>query len=100
MSVALLIFMQTAPTFFVQKQPKRQRSLSPDMYQLSDSEMPAAGDLDLPAVDEDSVTAILNLELIDFCYAEIEKELNGETELIGEDEADALYGVSTHRYVE
>jgi len=65
------------------------------MYQLSDSEMPAAGDLDLVGVDEDSIAAILNLELIDFCYAEIEKELNGESELIAEDEANALYGVST-----
>jgi hypothetical protein len=36
-----------------------------------------------------------NFDLFDFCCAEVEKELGGQTELIGEDEADALYGVST-----
>jgi hypothetical protein len=56
--------------------------------------MPAYGDLDLSGLDEDHMAAILDLELFDFCYAEIEKELQGETELIGEEEADALYGVS------
>jgi len=34
------------------------------------------------------------LDLFDFYYAEAEKELDGQMELIGEDEADALYGVS------
>jgi hypothetical protein len=74
----------------VKKQPKQQRSPSPDMYQLSDSEI-SAGDLDLSSVDEDHFTSILNLDLFDFCYDEIEDE----AELIGEEEADALYGVST-----
>jgi hypothetical protein len=56
--------------------------------------MPSYGDLDLSDLDEDHVTAILDLEILYFCYAEIEKELQGETELIGQEEADALYGVS------
>jgi hypothetical protein len=60
------------------------------MYQLSDSEI-SAGDLDLSSVDENHFTSILNLDLFDFCYDEIEDE----AELIGEEEADALYGVST-----
>ena len=41
-----------------------------------------------------SISTFLHLDLFDFCYAEAEKELDGQMELIGEDEADALYGVS------
>lgn len=54
--------------------------------------MPSYGDLDLSDLDEDHVTAILDLEILYFCYAEIEKELQGETELIGQEEADAFMG--------
>jgi hypothetical protein len=72
----------------IKKQPKWQRSPLPDMYQLSDSEI-SARDLDLSSVDEDHFTSILNLDLFYFCYDEI------EAKLIGEEEADALYGVST-----
>ena len=66
----------------------------PDRYQLSDSEIPCDGDLDLSVFDEDRVAAALNLEIFDFCYTEVDKELDGEIELIGEDEANVLYGVS------
>jgi hypothetical protein len=84
-------------TMHFKKQPKQQRSPSPDRNLLSDSEMPADGNLDLVGIDEDSVAAILDLDIFDFCYAEIERELNGETELIGEEEAEALYGVRTYK---
>jgi len=53
--------------------------------------MPAYGDLNISGLDEDHVA---DLELLDFCYAEIEKELEGKTDLISKEEADALYGVS------
>ena len=43
--------------------------------------------------DGDHVAAALNLEIFDFCYVEVDKELDGEIELIGEDEANVLYGV-------
>jgi hypothetical protein len=87
-----LEFTQLKLTVSVQKLPKRQRTPSPDRYQLSDSEIPGDGDLDLSVFDEDS--AALNQEIFDFCYAEVDKELDGEIELIGEDEANVLYGVS------
>jgi hypothetical protein len=77
----------------LQKEPKWPRYPSPDLYQLSDSELPADGELDICGLDENPMT---NIDLFDFCYAEVEKELGGQTELIGEDEADALYGVSTN----
>jgi len=87
-------FTQFKLTVSVQKLPKRQRTPSPDRYQLSDSEIPDDGDLDLSEFDEDHVAAVSNLEIFDFCYAEVDKELDGEIELIGEDEANILYGVS------
>jgi len=76
---------------FIQKQPKWPRSPSPDHYKLSDSEFPADGNLDLPSFDENIVS---QSELFDFCYAEVEKELEGLTELIDEDDANALYRMS------
>lgn len=78
----------------LQKQPKKPWSPSPDLYQLSDTDFPADGDLDLFDLDENSTSTFLHLDLFDFCYAEAEKELDGQVESIGEDEADALYGVS------
>jgi hypothetical protein len=66
----------------------------PDRYQLSDSEIPGDEDLDLSEFDEDHVAAVLNWETSDFCYAEVDKELDGEIELIGEEESNILYGES------
>lgn len=76
-----------------QKQPKRPRSPSPDSYQLSDSDFPVEGDLDIPVPDYGN----FDIEFFDYCYAEMEKELDQQGELIGDSEADAdaLYGVST-----
>jgi hypothetical protein len=76
---------------FVQKQPKQPRSPSPDHYQLLDSEFPVDGDLDLPGLDENIIS---QSDLFDFCYAEVEKELEGLTEVIDEDDANTLYGAS------
>ena len=61
---------------------------------ITDTNFPADGDLDLIDLDENSTFTFLHLDLFDFCYAEAEKELDGQVESIGEDEADALYGVS------
>jgi len=92
-----LKFTQLKLTLSVQKLPKQQSTPSPDRYQLSDSEIPGDKDLDL-SFDEDHVAAALNLEIFDFCYAEVDKELDGKIELIGEDEANILYGVSAFPY--
>ena len=75
-----------------QRQPKRPRSPSPapDLYQLLDSEQPNEGDLDLPINDHGDFDS----DLFDYCFTEMEKELNGQSELIGQEEADTLYGVS------
>jgi hypothetical protein len=76
----------------MQRQPKRPRSLSPppDLYQLSDSELLAEEDLDLHIDDHGD----FDIDLFDYCYAEMEKEIDGQGELIGQEEADTLYGVS------
>lgn len=74
----------------MQKHPKWPRSPSPDHYQLSDSEFPADGDLDLPGLDENTIS---QSELFDSCYAEVEKKLEGLTEPVDENDANALYRV-------
>jgi hypothetical protein len=79
-------------TYATQKQPKRPRSLSPlpDLHQLSDSELLGEDDLDLPINDH----VDFDFDLFDYCFAQMEKEFDGQGELIGQEEADALYGVS------
>jgi hypothetical protein len=74
----------------------------PDHYLFSDSDIPGPGELNLPSLDEDSLGAILNLELpelVDFYYAEVQKDIDGVTELIEEEKADVLYGVSKRFYL-
>ncbi|KIM75694.1 hypothetical protein PILCRDRAFT_13347 [Piloderma croceum F 1598] len=64
-------------------------SLPPDLYQLSNSELPKEGDFDLDlSIDN---YGNFDIELFDYCYAEIEKELESQGELIGEEEANSLY---------
>ena len=53
---------------FDKKLRKWQRSPSPDRYQLSESEMPVDGDLDLSGVDEAGVSAILDMKLFNVCF--------------------------------
>ena len=67
-------------TYATQKQPKQPQSLSPlpDLHQLSDSKLLREDDLDL----------------FDYCFAQMEKEFAGQGALIRQEEADALYGVS------
>ena len=78
-------------TYVTQKQPKRPQSLSPlpDLHQLSDSELLGEDDLDLSINDH----VDLDVDLFDYCFAQMEKEFDGRGELIGQ-EANALYGVS------
>lgn len=71
--------------------PKWQQSPSPDYNLLSASEYPDKGDLNLPIND----CGDFNLDLFEYCYFEMEKELDGHSELIGAEEADILYGVCT-----
>ena len=56
--------------------------------------MAGPGELDLPFMDEDAISCFELPELIDFFHAEIQEELDGQKELIEENEADVLYGVS------
>jgi hypothetical protein len=70
---------------------QRPQSPSPDSYQQSDSDFPVEGDLDIPVPDYGN----FDIEFIDYCYTEMEKKLDQHGELIGEADADALYGVST-----
>jgi hypothetical protein len=73
-----------------QKQPKQPWSPSPDSYQLSDSDFPVEGDLDIPVPDYGN----FDIESFDYCYAKME-ELDQQGELVREAEADTLYSVST-----
>lgn len=45
-------------------------------------------------MDEDAISGFELPELIDFYHAKIQEELDGQKELIEENEADVLYGVS------
>jgi hypothetical protein len=62
---------------------------------LSESDIPIDGELDITCLDDDSLAAITNLDLKEFYYNEVLEELEGRAELIDEDDANALYGVST-----
>lgn len=77
----------------VPKPLKRARSPSPDMNQLSESEMQVE-DLDIE-VDKnfDSMTqAAIDDETTSFYFEQLEKELAGNFWVL-QDEADTLYGV-------
>jgi hypothetical protein len=58
------------------------------LYLLSDSE-PLEENIDLPINDDGEFD-----DFFDYCFAKMEMELDGRGELIGEEEADGLYGVS------
>jgi hypothetical protein len=79
-------------TYATQKQPKQPQSLSPlpDLHQLSDSEWLGEDDLDLPINDH----VDLDVDLFDYCFAQMEKEFDERGELIGQEEANTLYEVS------
>jgi hypothetical protein len=64
---------------------------SPGYNLLSALEYPEEGDLDLPIND----CGDFNLDLFKYCYIEMEKQLDGHSELIGAEEEDILYGVHT-----
>lgn len=85
---------------FLQKinKPKQPRSPSPDPHQLSESDIPIDSELDIACLDDDSLTAITNLDLREFYYNEVLEELEGRAELIDEDDANALYGVTPSKH--